>query len=77
MHVQAQALIRCAAIALLALGLSGCGRRGNLEPAPGAPKPEASEAAVSPTAMGLDGSKAPKSKAFKAPTDPFILDPLL
>ncbi len=72
--MQPQALIRCAAIALLALGLSGCGRRGNLEPAPGVSTPAAVPDSVAP---GLDGAKARKPAAISAPNEPFILDPLL
>jgi hypothetical protein len=71
------ALTRCAvlAIALAACGLSGCGRRGNLEPAPGsAPPAPSGQTTVAP---GLDGAKAQKSPGISAPNEPFILDPLL
>ena len=71
------AFTRCAALALaiLALGLSGCGRRGNLEPEPGsAPPAPAGQTTVAP---GLDGSKAQKPVGISAPNEHFILDPLL
>jgi predicted small lipoprotein YifL len=73
------ALTRCAAIALslVALGLGGCGRRGNLEPAPGAQAPAAPEQNAGSMAPGLSGSKGPKSSGISAPKEPFILDPLL
>jgi len=73
------ALTRCAvlALALAALGLSGCGRRGNLEAPPSAAAPAAVDGQASPAPMSLNGGKAAKSKAISAPTDSFILDPLL
>ena len=71
-----QTLIRCAAIALVALGLGGCGRRGNLEPAQGAPAAQAPSGQNS-IAGGLDGAKARKPRGISAPNEPFILDPLL
>ncbi len=71
-----QTLIRCAAIALVAFGLSGCGRRGNLESPPGAPTTQAPSNQNS-IAGGLDGSKAQKPAGISAPNEPFILDPLL
>ena len=76
-RLPSHALTRCAALALAlaALGLSGCGRRGNLEPAPGAAAPAVS--GQSTMAPGLDGSKAQKPVGISAPNEPFILDPLL
>ncbi len=71
-----QTLIKCAAIALLAFGLSGCGRRGNLEPPAGAPTTQA-PSDQNPIAGGLDRSKAQKPSGISAPNEPFILDPLL
>ena len=69
------ALTRCDALALAILALSGCGRRGNLEPAPGSAPPAVSgQTTVAP---GLDGSKAQKPAGISAPNEPFILDPLL
>jgi predicted small lipoprotein YifL len=72
------ALTRCAvlALALAVLGLSGCGRRGNLEAPPSA-APAAADGQASPAPMSLNGGNAAKSKAITAPTDSFILDPLL
>ena len=74
------ALTRCAvlALAIAALGLSGCGRRGNLEPPPGsgqAPAPAATS--QSPVVPGLDGAKGSDAPVITAPNQPFILDPLL
>ena len=76
-RLPSHALTRCAALALAlaALGLSGCGRRGNLESAPGAAPPAVSgQTTVAP---GLDGSKAQKPVGISAPNEPFFLDPLL
>jgi predicted small lipoprotein YifL len=61
--------------ALVALGLSGCGRIGPLEPPPEAnappkPAPTAEESALSPQVK-------PKIPPITAPQQPFILDPLL
>ena len=69
------ALTRCAALALAILALSGCGRRGNLESAPGAAPP--ATPGQSTVAPGLDGSKAQKPVGISAPNEPFFLDPLL
>jgi predicted small lipoprotein YifL len=71
-----QTLTRCAAIALVALGLGGCGRRGSLETPPGA---ATTQAPASPNAIGggLDGAKAQKPQGISPPNEPFILDPLL
>ena len=71
------ALTRCALLALLALGLSGCGRRGNLEAPPAANAPAPTATGQSSVAPGLDGSKAQKASGITAPKDPFFLDPLL
>ena len=73
-------LTRCAvlAMAIAALGLSGCGRRGNLEPPPGsgqAPAPAATNQSIVP--QGLDGAKGSDAPAVTAPKQPFILDMLL
>ena len=72
-----QTLSRCAAIALVALGLSGCGRRGNLEPPPGAAATQAPAPSQNAISGGLDGSKAQKPQGISPPKEPFILDPLL
>ena len=74
------ALTRCAvlALAIAALGLSGCGRRGNLEPPPGsgqAPAPATTNQSIVP--QGLDGAKGSDAPVITAPKQPFILDPLL
>lgn len=69
-------LIRCAAVALVAFGLSGCGRRGNLEPPAGAAATPA-PSGQSTIAGGLDGAKAQKPQGISPPNEPFILDPLL
>ena len=73
------ALTRCAAIALAlaALGLSGCGRRGNLEAPPDAGASAPATTSQSTMAPGLDGAKAKKGSGITAPNEPFILDPLL
>ena len=71
-------LTRCAvlALAIAALGLSGCGRRGNLEPPPGSGQaPAAASKGIVP--QGLDGAKGSDAPAITAPKEPFILDPLL
>ena len=73
-------LTRCAvlAVAIAALGLSGCGRRGNLEPPPGsgqAPAPATTNQSVIP--QGLDGGRGSDAPVITAPKQPFILDPLL
>ena len=72
------ALTRCAvlALAIAALGLSGCGRRGNLEPPPGSGRAPA-PATQSPVVPGLDGSKGSDAPVITAPKEPFILDMLL
>ena len=74
------ALTRCAvlALAIAALGLSGCGRRGNLEPPPGsgqAPAPATTNQSLIP--QGLDGAKGSDAPVITPPKQPFILDPLL
>ena len=72
------ALTRCAvlALAIAALGLSGCGRRGNLEPPPGSEKTPA-PANQSAISGGLHGAKGSDAQVITAPNEPFILDPLL
>ena len=70
------ALTRCAVIAIVALGLSGCGRRGNLEPPPGSGQaPTTTNQSIVP--QGLDGAKGSDAPVITAPKQPFILDPLL
>ena len=72
------ALTRCAvlALAIAALGLSGCGRRGNLEPPPGSGQAPAATS-QSPVVPGLDGAKGSDVPVITPPKQPFILDPLL
>ncbi|MFV0279442.1 MAG: LPS translocon maturation chaperone LptM [Rhodoblastus sp.] len=72
-----------------ALALSGCGRRGPLEPPPGAPpQPQPSQATPANTPPGAPGglfrnttsrteeSETKSGKPLRRPS-PFILDPLL
>ncbi len=60
------------AVAVLATGLAGCGRRGGLEPAldPGAP----ATTGRSDDALVM---RRPKAVPITPPHEPFILDPLL
>ena len=80
-----KAVLRCAALAALvaAMGLSGCGRRGDLEPAPDSgvsarqARQQASQTNPAP-ATTIDGTKpAPRTGGVVPPKDPFVLDPLL
>ena len=80
------AFTRCAvlALAIAALGLSGCGRRGNLEPSPdsGISARQAREQNTGSekgavTQQSLDGTGAPRVRGVTPPKEPFILDPLL
>ena len=80
------AFTRCAvlALAIAALGLSGCGRRGNLEPSPdsGISAKEAREQAADQgkatvPQQSTDGTGSPRVRGVTAPRKPFILDPLL
>ena len=78
------ALIRCAALALVvtALGLSGCGRRGNLEPAPDsgvtAKQVRAQTQEQQTETSSVDGTVNQRPpKGVTPPKQPFILDPLL
>jgi predicted small lipoprotein YifL len=64
-------------IALAGLALAGCGRRGDLEPPPGAPRasygePERQIGAGNP----IDGVPVRRDKIVP-PRDPFILDKIL
>lgn len=71
---------------LVAFALAGCGRKGPLEPPPGAvnakPNPLEERETVDPTApkpvvplIAPVGSK--KGKKIEAPKEPFFLDPIL
>jgi len=72
---------RAAALALVALGLAGCGRYGPLEPPPDASasaKPVAPAPASPATgADALNPQVKPKIPPITPPNQPFILDPLL
>ena len=61
-------------LGLAIVALSGCGRRGPLEPA-GGEKPMASE--QSETDIGLASGKTTKVTPIKPGDKPFVLDPLL
>ena len=83
--------LRLALVAtVLALTLAGCGRKGPLEPPPGAvaakpdPLADPDEAAtpgpttLAPTIAPVTGrSSKGRGKPISAPSDPFILDPIL
>lgn len=64
-------------IGLAGLGLSACGRRGALEPPPGAQAaaPAVAEPGGIPVAGPLKGRK--KRTPITPPKAPFILDPIL
>jgi predicted small lipoprotein YifL len=61
-----------ALVAALALGVSGCGRRGALEPPP-------DPSAVQKSTTSSNGEPAGRQKIppITAPKKPFVLDPLL
>ncbi len=61
-------------IGIMVLVVSGCGRRGPLEPA-GGEKPMAAER--SETDIGLASGKTAKVTPIQPGDKPFILDPLL
>lgn len=71
---------------VIALGLAGCGRKGPLEPPPGAvnakanpleEKEEADASAPRPLIPSIQPVGSKKAKRIQAPQQPFILDPLL
>jgi len=72
-------------VGLLGLALAACGRRGPLEPPPGAKNaidlPDKQTGAVENNFNATDASplgKPPKrNKAIEVPNTPFLLDPLL
>jgi predicted small lipoprotein YifL len=82
-------ILRAALILTAALSLLGCGRRGPLEPPPGAPATSAPAPSVNEDAsppknseMGpMDAASAPAANPVpppaKGPAKPFPLDPLL
>lgn len=68
---------------LVILSLSACGRRGALEPPPDPSAPAVQQGAASedddesalPSPVGTPRKKV--NRAYKIPSQPFILDPLL
>jgi predicted small lipoprotein YifL len=71
---------------VVALGLAGCGRKGPLEPPPGAvnakenpleEKEEVDANAPKPLIPAIQPVGSKKAKKIQAPKQPFILDPLL
>jgi predicted small lipoprotein YifL len=80
--VSAKTVLKCAALTLLiaATGLAGCGRRGDLEPAPESGvsvKQGRQQAKEAPPANPLGTPAPPKTGGIVKPKDPFFLDPLL
>lgn len=76
-------VLTCAALAVLiaTAGLSGCGRRGDLEPSPDAAADakkgfDSSKNAPPVSAVGANPG-APRARGIIKPKDPFLLDPLL
>ncbi len=70
------------AVLALALVLGGCGRRGDLEPAPNPDNPFALGNPKPPPSNGDDQNKSgfqrrPKNPPIVPPKDSFLLDPLL
>lgn len=71
---------------LVAFALAGCGRKGPLEPPPGAvnakPNPleekeEVDPAAPKPVIPSISPVGSKKGKRIEAPKEPFVLDPIL
>lgn len=66
---------------LAALALAGCGRRGPLEPPPGAAAPAAPPTAKTAGSNVTEGKTHPEETTApateKAPRRPFLLDPML
>jgi predicted small lipoprotein YifL len=62
-----------ALVAMAALALAGCGRRGPLE----VPVEAGAPPAAKTSAYSLDGGKREDAVAVRKPDQPFILDPLL
>ncbi|MBV1701257.1 MAG: hypothetical protein KGQ46_05485 [Hyphomicrobiales bacterium] len=76
--------LRIAMAGVVLVGLSGCGRRGELEPAIDASAPKAAqpaEAATQTPSPGVSGAAIfahrPKKVPIPVPQGPFILDPIL
>ena len=80
--MSAKTVLKCAALAALiaTTGLAGCGRRGDLEPAPETglsvkdARQQAKQTALPPR---VDGTPVPRTGGIVKPKDSFILDPLL
>lgn len=74
--------LKIAIAGVVLVGLSGCGRRGELEPAIDASAPKAAQPApvATPTA-GVSGATIfahrPKKVPIPVPQGPFVLDPIL
>jgi predicted small lipoprotein YifL len=62
------------AVATLAVGLAGCGRRGGLEAPPDASAPVAKPGDSGSPDLGI---KRPRKTPIQVPHEPFVLDPLL
>ena len=81
--MSAKSVLKCAALAALiaATGLAGCGRKGDLEPAPESGlsvKDARQQARQTPQAVPIDGTPTgPRARGVIKPKEPFILDPLL
>ena len=79
--MSAKTVLKLAVVAVaLGLGLAGCGRRGDLEPAPdsGVSAKAARSAPAPATPAPVVGAPAtPKATGIVKPKEPFILDPLL
>ena len=74
--VSSKPALRTVVAALVALGLTACGRIGPLEPPPDANAP-AKPAATTPEAAASPAIGKPKIPPIVPPNQPFILDPLL
>jgi len=71
-HTKSRLFVFAPLLAVLALGLSACGRRGPLEiPGGGASQPAQSSNVYSPTRA------SDKPKVIVPSKEPFILDPIL
>jgi predicted small lipoprotein YifL len=78
----ANPVVKCAALAVLlaATSLAGCGRRGDLEPAPESGlsvKEGREQARQGQPAQPIGAPAAPRSNGIVKPKEPFILDPIL
>jgi predicted small lipoprotein YifL len=70
-------------VLLVSATLAGCGRRGPLEPPPGAVAPanvpQVEEDEVDPVALTrpVEGSLSKEGRSIPRPKKPFVLDPIL